>query len=180
MAEKVKGELRVIKKNDFGFWSVKIDETWYGLGTKKELVGLERGDYVEGEYELEKGKYKTITKAGLSKAQGTDVKTGTPTGGSTAGADDKMSKGEWAMKDQRIQYQHAQKVAATLIANPAILAAAGVDKAKPADKLGIIEAIFDRYTASVFTDVGNFGAVARVNAPVVDPAAPPTDDSDDE
>jgi hypothetical protein len=177
MAEKVKGELKVIKKNDFGFWSVKIDDTWYGLGTKKELVGLERGDYVEGEFELEKGKYKTITKAGLSKAQGTDVKTGTATASSTS--DDKMSKGEWAQKDQRIQYQHAQKVAATLIANPAILAAAGVDKAKPAEKLGIIEAIFDRYTASVFADVGNFGAVARVNAPVVDPAAPPSEEDDE-
>lgn len=174
MAEKVSGELKVIKRNDFGFYSVKIGDTWYGTGSKNEPAGVAKGDIVEGEFELEKGKYKTITKAGLKKAAQA------PAGASGGGDSDKMSKGEWAAKDQRIQYQHAQKVAAALIANPAILAAAGLDKAKPADKVGIIEGLFDKYTASVFEDVATFGAVARATGAVTeDPSAPPNDEDEE-
>lgn len=177
MAEKVSGELRVIKRNDFGFYSVKIGDTWYGTGSKKEPAGVAVGDTVEGEFELEKGKYKNVTKAGLTKA----AKQAPAGASSESSSGDKMSKGEWAAKDQRIQYQHAQKVAATLIANPAILAAAGLDKAKPADKMGIIEGLFDKYTASVFEDITTFGAVARATGAVSedDKAAPPSEDDDE-
>ena len=177
MAEKVKGELKVLKANDNGFYNAKIDGTWYSMGGKIKPAGVEVGDIVEGEYTLEKEKYKTITKAGLTKAAAKQA----PTGAASSGDSDKMSKGEWAQKDQRIQYQHAQKVAATLIGNPAILEAAGVSKAKQDAKLGIIETLFDKYTASVFEDVATFGAVARANGTAqADPAAPPADDSDDE
>ena len=62
MAEKIKGELKVLKANDHGFYSAKIDNTWYGLGTKQKPAGVEIGDIVEGEMFLEKDKYKTITK----------------------------------------------------------------------------------------------------------------------
>ena len=174
MAEKVKGELKVLKKNDHGFWSVKIDDTWYGLGTKQEATGIERGDIVEGEYELEKGKYKTITKAGLTKA----AKSSAPAGAASSGDSDKMSKAEWASKDQKIQYQHAQKVAVTLLALPAVQEL--VSKAKPADKIGVLESLFDKYTAKVFEDVATFGAVARANGTTTeDPAAPPAEDEDE-
>ncbi len=177
MAEKVKGELKVIKKNDFGFWSVKIDDTWYGLGTKKELVGLDRGDYVEGEYELEKGKYKTITKAGLVKAKGTEPTTGTSTGGAPAtGGGSTMS---WAAKDDSIRYQSSRKDALAFLGLPGVLEGIA-GKAKPALKLGVIEATLDRYTAAFFEDVSTFGAVARANATAVDESAPPSDESDDE
>ncbi len=92
---------------------MKIDGTGYGTGSKKD-PGVVAGDIVEGEFELEKGKYKTITKSGLKK-------TAAPAGAasSSSGDSDKMSKQEWAVKDQRIQYQHAQKVAVTLLAMPA-------------------------------------------------------------
>lgn len=170
MAEKIKGELKVVKKNDFGFYSVKIGDTWYGTGSKKEpLVAV--GDYVEGEFELEKGKYKTITKAGLTKAQGTSAATGAATGTS--------NDAKWAAKDDSIRYQSSRKDALAFLALPGVLEGV-VGKAKPADKLGIVEATLDRYTAAFFEDVATFGAVTRANATVVDEAAPPADDSDDE
>lgn len=173
MAEKVKGTIKVVKANDHGFYSVKIDDTWYGTGQKKD-PGVVAGDNVEGEYELEKGKYKTITKAGLTKAAAKQA----PVGATSSGDSDKMSKGEWAQKDQRIQYQHAQKVAVTILALPAVQEL--VNKAKPADKIGVLESLFDKYTASVFEDVATFGAVARANGTTAtDPAAPPSEDDDE-
>ncbi len=179
MAEKLRGELKVIKENEYHFFSVKVGDTWYGTNEKKAPVGVEKGDIVEGEYFLKDDKYKTIVKGSLKKASNEAAKA---PAGASASDGDRMSKGEWAQKDQRIQYQHAQKVAATLIGNPAILEAAGVNKAKPSDKLGIIETLFDKYTASVFEDVATFGAVARANgtAEVKDPQAPPSDDDNDE
>lgn len=176
MAEKVSGELRVIKKNDFGFYSVKIGDTWYGTGSKNEPAGVAKGDIVEGEFELEKGKYKTITKAGLKKAAQT-----APAGASSGGDSEKMSKAEWARKDQTIQYQHAQNVGIAFATNPAVLEAAGVNKAKPADKMGLIEALYDKYTAQAFEDIATFGAVARATGAVAedDKAAPPSEDDDE-
>ncbi len=174
MADKVSGVIKVVKKNDFGFYSVKIDDTWYGTGQKKD-PGVAAGDVVEGEYELEKGKYKTITKSGLTKAT-----KAAPTGAAAgAGGGDRMSKGEWAQKDQRIQYQHAQKVAVTILALPAVQEL--INKAKPADKVGVLESLFDKYTASVFEDVATFGAVLRANGTTTDkdPAAPPAEDDDE-
>ena len=177
----VKGIVKVIKKNDYGFYSVKIDDTWYGTGSKKELSGIVTGDAVEGEFELEKGKYKTITPAGLKKATGSPAAEAGSTGsGSKLSSDSGMSKAEWAQKDLRIQYQHAQKVAVSFLAVPGVLAAAGLEKAKPADKMELIEALFDKFTAQVYGDIGTFGAVTRVNAPAVDPAAPASDDDNDE
>lgn len=174
MADKVSGVIKVVKKNDFGFYSVKIDDTWYGTGQKKD-PGVVAGDNVEGEYELEKGKYKTITKAGLTKVAAKAA----PAGAASSGDSDKMSKQEWATKDQRIQYQHAQKVAVTLLALPAVQEL--VNKAKPADKIGVLESLFDKYTASVFEDVATFGAVARANGTTTDkdPAAPPADEDEE-
>ncbi len=177
---KVNGVVKVIKKNDYGFYSVKIDDTWYGTGSKKELSGISTGDVVEGEFELEKGKYKTITAAGLTKAAKAPSGAGqAPAGASSGSGDsDKMSKAEWAMKDQRIQYQHAQNVAVALLSLPAV--AELVNKAKPADKIGVLEGLFDKYTATAFADIETFGAVARANGTTTeDPAAPPNEEDDE-
>ncbi len=175
MAEKVKGTVKVVKQNDYKFYSVKIDDTWYGTGAKNDPKVV-AGDYVEGEYELEKGKYKTITKAGLVKAKGTEPTTGTSTGGAPAtGGGSTMS---WAAKDDSIRYQSSRKDALAFLGLPGVLEGIA-GKAKPALKLGVIEATLDRYTAAFFEDVSTFGAVARANATVVDEAAPPSEEDDE-
>ncbi len=170
MAEKVSGELKVVKKNDFGFYSVKIGDTWYGTGSKNEPAGVAKGDIVEGEFELEKGKYKTITKAGLKKAAQAPAGASGGTGGGT----------NWAAKDDSIRYQSSRKDALAFLALPGVLDAV-VAKAKPADKVGIIEALVDKYTASFFEDVATFGAVARATGAVSedDKQAPPSEDDDE-
>ena len=99
MAE-VKGTLKVIKKNDFGFYSVKIDDTWYGTGSKKE-PNVAVGDVVEGQWELEKEKYKTITKAGLTKAA-----KAAPTGAAGSAG---TTSSSWQAKDDSIRYQSSRK-----------------------------------------------------------------------
>jgi hypothetical protein len=170
MAEKVKGELKVVKTNDYGFYSVKIDGTWYGTGSKKD-PGVVAGDIVEGEFELEKGKYKTITKSGLKK-------TAAPAG--AAQQDKQQSTGtNWAAKDDSIRYQSSRKDALAFLGLPGVLESI-VGKAKPADKVGLVEALVDKYTAGYFEDVATFGAVARANGTTTeDPAAPPSEDDDE-
>ena len=173
MAEKVKGELKVLKKNDHGFWSVKIDDTWYGLGTKQEVSGIERGDIVEGEFELEKGKYKTITKSGLTKAAKA------PAGATGSGSAGPTTSSSWQAKDDSIRYQSSRKDALTLLGLPGVLDSI-VGKAKPADRQGLVEALVDKYTSQYFEDVSTFGAVARANGTgTADPSAPPSDDEDE-
>ncbi len=55
-----------------------------------------------------------------------------------------------------------------------------MNKAKPADKIGVMESLFDKYTASYFEDVATFGAVARAHGTTTeDPAAPPSEDDDE-
>ncbi len=173
MADKIKGELKVLKANDHGFYSVKIDNTWYGLGTKKQPDGIAVGDIVEGEFELEKGKYKTITKAGLTKAA-----KAAPTGAAGSAG---TTSSSWQAKDDSIRYQSSRKDALAFYSIPGALSATGFDKAKPAEKIGVLEALIDKKTAEYFEDVATFGAVARANGTTTeDPAAPPADDSDDE
>ncbi len=177
MAKKVKGQVRVIKRNDYGFYSVKIDDTWYGTGSKKELSGISTGDVVEGEYELEKGKYKTITAAGLTKST-SKAPAGAASGGTSGSAG--MSKAEWAAKDDAIRYQSSRKDALAFYAIPGALSASGFDKAKPADKMAVLEALIDKKTAEYFEDVATFGAVARANGTAAeDPAAPPNEEDDE-
>jgi hypothetical protein len=174
MAEKVKGEVKVVRTNDHGFYSVKIDDTWYGTG-KKEPPGVEKGDFVEGEYALEKGKYKTITKAGLTKVVKAQAPAGASTGGGSSGGTN------WAAKDDSIRYQSSRKDALAFYAIPGALSASGFDKAKPADKMSVLEALIDKKTAEYFEDVATFGAVARANGTTAakDPAAPPAEDEDE-
>ena len=171
MADKVSGVIKVVKKNDFGFYSVKIDDTWYGTGQKKD-PGVVAGDNVEGEFELEKGKYKTITKAGLVKASAKVAPVGATGSGSTGGTN-------WAAKDDSIRYQSSRKDALALLGLPGVLDSI-VGKAKPAERQGLVEALVDKYTASFFSDVATFGAVARANGDTAaDPSAPPADDEDE-
>ena len=171
MAEKVKGELKVLKANDNGFYNAKIDGTWYSMGGKIKPAGVEVGDIVEGEYTLEKEKYKTITKAGLSKA----AKAAAPAAGSGA----TTTQSSWAAKDDSIRYQSSRKDALTLLGLPGVLDSI-VGKAKPADRQGLVEALVDKYTASYFEDVATFGAVARANGTTTaDPAAPPREQDDE-
>lgn len=171
MADKVSGELKVIKKNDHGFYSVKIGDTWYGTGKKEAPSGVSQGDMVEGEYILEKEKYKNITKAGLTKAKA-------PAGASTSGSGSTGGT-NWAAKDDSIRYQSSRKDALALLGLPGVLDSI-VGKAKPADRQGLVEALVDKYTASYFEDVSTFGAVGRANGTgAADPAAPPADEDDE-
>jgi hypothetical protein len=84
---------------------------------------------------------------------------------------------DWEAKDASIRYQSARKDAIAFLALPGVLDGI-VGKAKPSDKLGIVEATVDRYTAAFYEDIGTFGAVTRANA-VAEPT-PGADDSDEE
>ena len=168
----VKGEIKVVKCNEHGYYSVKIDGTWYGMDSKKD-PGVVQGDIVEGSYFLKNDKYKTITKAGLTKAAKSVAPVGATSSGSPGGTN-------WTAKDDSIRYQSSRKDALAFLGLPGVLESI-VGKAKPADKVGLVEALVDKYTAGYFEDVATFGAVARANGTTTeDPAAPPADDSDDE
>ena len=85
---------------------------------------------------------------------------------------------DWEAKDASIRYQSARKDALAFVGLPGVLDGI-LGKAKPAEKLGIVEAVVDRYTAAFYEDIGSFGAVTRANAVVVEPT-PGADDSDEE
>jgi hypothetical protein len=98
-------------------------------------------------------------------------------GGTAAAAKPQV---DWAAKDDSIRYQSSRKDALAFLGLPGILEGL-VGKAKPADKVGIVEAVLDKYTAGFFSDVSTFGAVVRANGNAEKESAKPVDEySDDE
>lgn len=81
-------------------------------------------------------------------------------------------------RDASIQYQSARKDALVFLG--VLLGNGGLDlsKAKPAAKLGILEAALDKYTAQFYVDIGELGAIARLETP--DEDAAPAAESDEE
>jgi hypothetical protein len=163
----IEGQVAVAKKNDFGFWSVKIegDKNWYGAG--KFSPGVEKGDMVSFQaYENDKG-YQTIK--GKVKKTGTAQKTA---GGGKAGGTD------WDAKDARISYQGARKIAVTEV--QAYLAAGALKlPAKQPDILAAVQALIDE-TAIRIHELSYASTPTKPKAKVVDPEAPPADDAEEE
>jgi len=66
MAEKIVGRVEFINQNKGGFYALKIDGTYYGVG-KYPPRGIEQGDVVEFEVEYN-GNFKNVARGTLRKA----------------------------------------------------------------------------------------------------------------
>jgi hypothetical protein len=175
MAE-VSGRVQGVRKNEqYGLYSVKIDGTWYGQG--KTNPEVEEGDNVTGEYFTNEKGYKTL-KGKLKKGAATKAteQAKAPAGAAVSAG---TTSSSWQAKDDSIRYQSSRKDALAFLGLPGVLESI-VGKAKPADKVGLVESLVDKYTAGYFSDVATFGAVARANGDTTaDPSAPPADDEDE-
>ncbi len=157
--------------------SIKLDGNplYYRWGDKDLPAGVVAGAYVSFEAEPKDDKSAQIkggilvnTAAQAQVVGNAAASSGVTSSGSGAAVD-------WAAKDASIRYQSSRKDALSFLALPGVLEGI-VGKAKPADKLGIIEATLDRYTAAFHEDVATFGAVTRANATAEEPVATEEDD----
>jgi hypothetical protein len=82
-------------------------------------------------------------------------------------------------RDASIQYQSSRKDAIQFLELLVTAGALDISKAKQAAKVEILEAALDKYTASFYDDIGNLGAITRLETPD-EPAAPVADDPDEE
>jgi hypothetical protein len=172
MSNTVKGAVQTVFQNKWKFYSIKVNEVFYGTGSKED-PGVAKGDVVEftaeavqkGDmtyYNVAKGTLKTVA----AKSSGSGSGSGSGGGGSSG-----MSKEDWDLKDQKIQWQAARNSAIAL-AN--VLSTVGAfpftDKTTPAKKQEAVSAFVDQYTQQFFQDVTTLGAEEA------DPSAPPSGD----
>ena len=152
MSEHISGEVQYVKKNDYGFWSVKVDDVWYGAG--KANPGVSEGDEVEfSAYENDKGymqvKGKIKGGSGPSKASGGGSGGGGKFKGKSGGGGGNKPAVDWDAKDARISYQGAHKIAVTevqlLLTNGAIKL-----PTKQTDIMGAIQALVDETAQRIF------------------------------
>lgn len=149
------------------------NSTWYGAdkGLSKKLTrGWKVHVKVEGS-----GNDAMITKVKVLE-ESTAKSSGKRGGG--GGGKSGMSKEEWAAKDKRIQYEHAQKVGASLLE---LQLSAGVFKI-PAkgDKEAVFLTQYDRLVSSVFEDIDAYAAVGRVKEESQEDVEVEADDFDED
>ena len=82
-------------------------------------------------------------------------------------------------RDASIQYQSSRKDALAFLELLVTAGALDISKAKQAAKVEILEAALDKYTASFYDDIGNLGAITRLETPD-EPAAVAAEDPDEE
>lgn len=166
--------------NNYGFYSMKIGDTKYGLGKSRPQFAV--GDTVEFDYYLKDGKYATV-KGPVSKAEGAPAPK--PPQGSAGGSRD----GYWADKDKYDREVKEPRIAfyaayerAVLFTELAIKSGAfpALEKAKAADKLGLLESFIEDKTSELIT-ASDPTANTRTKAASEPGAAkePDGDDSDD-
>lgn len=163
--ETIEGQVGVARKNDYGFWSIKLEDnkTWYGAG--KWPPGVEKGDKVSFQaYENDKG-FMTI-KGKIKKTGSAPAKAA---GGKAGGPD-------WDAKDSRISYQGAHKIAVfqvdLLLKNGAIKL-----PAKQPDIMAAVNALVEETATRIFElSYAAKTPTAKPKAKAVDPEAPPADD----
>lgn len=166
MSEQASGVVQFVKQNDYGFFSFKMNDEWYGTGSKRD-PGVAKGDRVEFEYYLKDDRWATvkgkITKTGKAKVAPA-ASTGRATGGSTKdGYWEAKTLHEQTVVEPRITRQAALKAANEFLANPLVIAALTpvIEKQKK-DKLETLRAlVLD--TADAF--------VVYANGPKAAPAA---------
>lgn len=81
-------------------------------------------------------------------------------------------------RDAAIQYQSARKDALVFLSVLLENGALDISKAKIGAKVGILEAVLDKYTAQFYVDIGELGALARLETP--DEEATPAAADDEE
>ena len=142
MSERASGVVQFVRQNDYGFYSIKVDDEWYGTGSKKD-PGCEKGDKVKFSYYMKDDKWATIkgkvTKTGKGKV------TSSGSSKSSSNGSNSLSKEEWAEKDARaargyslvraIEFLTLAQTAGTLTF---------ISKAKPAEQYDLLlKAVLD-------------------------------------
>ena len=169
------GRISAVKKNDYGFYAFRIGDAWYNAGKKFDF---EKGDVIEFYFYLKDEKWKTvkgdIRKLDVVPAPAAAADKASPKGAYTSTRDDYWSKkGERDVMvvEPRITYLAATKLAIALadlcISNGTL----GLEKAKQADKLGIILAFVDEQVNRIATSAMNATVVTNPPAEAVAPAA---------
>lgn len=176
MANQVSGQLYKVFEKDWKgktLRSLKLDGNpiYYRWGEKPLPAGVVAGANV------------SFTAEDNADGKSANIKGDVTVSKATAAQDSQKAAAgtgavNWAAKDDSIRYQSSRKDALAFLALPGVLENV-VGKAKPADKLGIIEATLDRYTAAFFEDVATFGAVTRANATETEPT-PGADEEEEE
>jgi hypothetical protein len=145
------GRISAVKKNDYGFYAFRIGDAWYNAGKKFDF---DKGDVVEFDYYLKDEKWKTV-KGDVRKlaAEAAAVaEKSAPRGNYSNTRDDywtKKGERDVAVVEPRITYlaavERAIALASLCISNGTL----GLEKAKQADKLGIILAFVDEQTIRI-------------------------------
>jgi hypothetical protein len=130
-------------------YSVKLEDNpiYYRLGTNRQAGVIEPGRIIQfSATPNADGKSATVQGAVTNAAAPPAAASGTPAFGGD--------------RQNSIVYQSSLKSAIEFIST-AVKAGAIKLPAKDADKLGVLEAALDRYTAQFFNDVNTLGAVTR-------------------
>ena len=178
MSTTTNGRIKVVKKNDYGFYSFKIGDTWYGSG-KKEF-GFEEGDVVEFDFYLKDDKWATVKGDVRKIANTAPAEKPAAKGGYSNTRDDYWTKkGERDVNvvEPRITYLAAYERALGLATLAFAHGALSLEKAKQADKLGIITAFVDGQTMRIAQTAMS---VTAAPAPVKAEPLPPLQDEDPE
>lgn len=169
----VKGRVEFVKKNDYGFYSIKIGEKWYSASKKNP--GVSKGDLVSGSYFIKDEKWATL-KGDLEVLEdspgGDDSDDEAPTAKKSAYKKPAYSGGSnrdeyWtkkaetdAAKEPRIAYfaalERAILAAGVALENGAF----NLEKAKPADRLKVIEAYIEHLVGKYTEAANNAGKPA--------------------
>jgi hypothetical protein len=86
--------------------------------------------------------------------------------GGGGGGKSQLSKEEWALKDEHIKFEHAQKVGVALLE---LQIATAVFKVPAKNKEEAFMTQYDRLVAVVYSDIKEFGAVTRVKGETEEP-----------
>lgn len=138
------GVVQKINKNGGGFYGVRVNNEWFGLS--KSAPKFQEGDSVSFEYYLKDDKYKTVKGSVDVKAAEPPTETKQQSAGGKHYRDtywnDKAAAD--AAKEPRIAYQGAYERAVEVFK---IVEAKGgypaIEKAKAANKLGVIRALIE-------------------------------------
>jgi hypothetical protein len=154
--------------------SIKLEDidVYWDAGPNRWAGIAETGNVIEFEATEPqlKGKYKVGKITGPVKLAAPPPQSAAPVsaGGNLSGG----------ARDASIQYQSSRKDALVFLELLVTAGALDISKAKQAAKVEILEAALDKYTASFYDDIGNLGAITRLET-IDDPAAEPVADDEE-
>jgi hypothetical protein len=146
----VVGKVDVVAPNKAGYWSLKMNGTFYGTGSK-DKPAVNPGDTVEFVEEMN-GQWHNVKKGTLKTVSAQTQEAAAPTSKYPGPAVD------WDLKDKKIVQQSARNAAIAFIN---VLAQQNAitykASAKEKDKLAVIEALLEHYTQEFFNATLNVG-----------------------